>query len=435
MNIFKLSMKILGFNIENSYITILDLQSLSEAKFMLWQNKKRWNMVNFHFLNNTTYKNKIGEKLPKKWENLPIMEKSDYQINLNEILSHGYTKKNTFIANTSGSSGHPFYYAKNKEAHAFTWALAKNRYKWHDINLDSKQARFYGIPLNNTSRYFEKIKDLLLNRIRFNVFDLSDESFGEYLRIFKKNKFKYLYGYATSLVLFARFLINKNIVLKDYCPSLMSCISTSEMLTIKDRKLLEKGFGIIIINEYGISEAGGITAFQNKTMDWCLSFESQYIEIVDQNNTNVPEGVDGDILITDLHNKAMPFIRYRVGDIGRLIKKGNKIYLDQLIGRTNDNIILPNGKVSPGLTFYYIARSTLEKTEILKEFIIRQISIDTFIFDVVCERDLNQLEIKNIKKDMDTYLVPNLNLRINRVNKIRRPNSGKIKHFYSQVDE
>ena len=77
----------------------------------------------------------------------------------------------------------------------------------------------------------------------------------------------------------------------------------------------------------------------------------------------------------------------------------------------------------------------MEKTEILKEFIIRQISIDTFIFDVVCERDLNQLEIKNIKKDMDTYLVPNLNLRINRVNKIRRPNSGKIKHFYSQVDE
>ena len=428
-------MKVLDYDIKKASRLILKIQNLDQKNFYKWQNTKKWKLAKFHFLNNPIYKNKIGEKLPRKWCDLPIMEKSDYQINLDETLSYGYTKQNTFIANTSGSSGHPFYYAKNKEAHAFTWALAKNRYKWYDINLDSKQARFYGIPLNNTSKYFEKIKDLVLNRIRFNIFDLSDESFREYLSTFKKNKFKYLYGYATSLVLFARFLINKNIVLKDYCPSLMSCISTSEMLTIQDRKLLEKGFGIIIINEYGISEAGGITAFQNKTMDWCLSFESQYIEIVDQNNENVSEGIDGDILITDLHNKAMPFIRYRVGDIGRLIKKGNKIYLDQLIGRTNDNIILPNGKVSPGLTFYYIARSTLEKTEILKEFIIRQISIDTFIFDVVCERDLNQLEIKNIKKDMDTYLVPNLNLRINRVNKIRRPNSGKIKHFYSQVDE
>ena len=428
-------MNVLGFDINDAHETILELQSFSTGKLLSWQNEKRWSIANFHFLKNINYKKKVGNHFPKNWNELPIMEKSDYQNNFNDALSFGYTKKNTFIASTSGSSGHPFYYAKNKEAHAFTWALAKSRYNWYDINLDSRQARFYGIPLNNRSRYFEKIKDLVLNRIRFNVFDLSDDSFREYLKIFKKNKFKYLYGYANSLVLFARFLINKNIVLKDYCPSLVSCISTSEMLTIQDRKLLEKGFGIIIINEYGISEAGGITAFQNKAMDWCLSFESQYIEIVDQNNENVSEGIDGDILITDLHNKAMPFIRYRVGDIGRLIKKGNKIYLDQLIGRTNDNIILPNGKVSPGLTFYYIARSTLEKTEILKEFIIRQISIDTFIFDVVCERDLNQLEIKNIKKDMDTYLVPNLNLRINRVNKIRRPNSGKIKHFYSQVDE
>jgi len=96
-------------------------------------------------------------------------------------------------------------------------------------------------------------------------------------------------------------------------------------------------------------------------------------------------------------------------------------------------ILLPSGKKSPGLTFYYISRSILESSGSLKEFIIRQTSKNTFIFDIVSDNDLSNKEIEKIKDKMDTYLEPGLKIIINRVELIKRPKSGKIKHFFSEV--
>ena len=65
---------------------------------------------------------------------------------------------------------------------------------------------------------------------------------------------------------------------------------TSEVLTFEDRKILNSAFGVVVVNEYGISEAGGITAFENKNSDWILSSETQFIEIVDDDGSIVDIG-------------------------------------------------------------------------------------------------------------------------------------------------
>ena len=100
------------------------------------------------------------------------------------------------------------------------------------------------------------------------------------------------------------------------------------------------------------------------------------------------------------------------------------------IDRANDYKILPSGRISPGLTFYYISKSILDSEGFQKEFIIRQIELDTFIFDVIVRRELKNNEINKIKEKMTQYLEPKLKLIINRVDKIKRPKSGKIKHYY-----
>jgi len=435
-SLFETYMKLTGYNISHATNELKKVQSLRSEEFHKWQDKQKWSIAKHHYDNNPFYRNKVGNYFPDKWEDIPIMEKSDYQDDLEKLLSKGYTRKNTYVANTSGSSGHPFFFAKNKEAHAMTWALIKDRYNWHGLRLNSKQARFYGIPLETTSYRQEKIKDSIINRIRFPIFDMSDETLGKYLKKFRKIKFEYIYGYVNSLVLFARFLISNKKILREICPSLKICITTSEVLTSEDRRILTKGFGLKIINEYGVSEAGAIVAFENQKNNWLLNKETQFIEIVNDQGFQMPDGEIGNIVITDLYNIAMPFIRYLVGDIG-MFKKDTKIngykVLDKLLGRTNDNIILPSGKVSPGLTFYYISRSILESSGVLKEFIIRQTAVDTFIFDIVSDRDLNVNEIKEIQYKMIKYLEPELKLIINRVKKIIRPPSGKLKHFYSEI--
>lgn len=427
---------LLGYRLTQPEKEIERIQSLSPGDYRKWRDEQRWQIARYHYEHNAFYRRKVGKHFPERWEDLPVLEKSDYQDNIEKLLSAGYDRKNTYISNTSGSSGHPFFFAKNKESHAMDWAMIKRLYGLHGLKLNAKQARFYGIPLEKWAYRREKVKDLVMNRVRFPVFDLSDEVLAQFVDKFRRTKFELIYGYTNSQVLFARYLIKQGIVLKDVCPSLLKCISTSEVLTPEDRNALSDGFGVDVINEYGVSEVGGIVAFERHDSRWVLSHETQFVEVLNEENRPLPAGQKGNICITDLDNLAMPFIRYNVGDIGVICVDGNESSnqcLQSLLGRTNDNVTLPSGKVSPGLTFYYVSRSILESSGVLKEFIIRQTALDSFVFDVVTERDLYESEVKEIESKMDLYLEPGLNLSINKVPFIERPESGKIRHFYSEI--
>jgi phenylacetate-CoA ligase len=435
-SIFEAYLKLSGYDVSRAEYLLKQIQNFGKDEFIDWQTKQKWKIARYHYENSSFYQQKVGNHFPENWEDLPVLQKSDFQDDLSSLLSKGYTRHNTYIANTSGSSGHPFYFAKNKAAHAMDWAVIKDRYNWHGLNISDKQARYYGIPLDQWSYRKEKIKDWIMNRVRFPIFDLSDETLEQHLSIFKEKKFTYAYGYTNALVMFARFLLKKQIKLTSVCPSLRICISTSEVLTLEDRTILKNAFGVDVINEYGASEVG-LLAFETPENEWLLCEETLFIETTQIEQAELDEG-EGNIVVTDLDNLAMPFIRYNIGDIGLLGKEtvsgSNNRKLEKLSGRVNDTIKLPSGKVAPGLTFYYVSRSILESSNVLKEFIIRQTALDTFIFEIVSDRELNNNEIRGIQEKMDLYLETGLNLEIRRVSEIQRPPSGKIKHFYSELD-
>ena len=160
-----------------------------------------------------------------------------------------------------------------------------------------------------------------------------------------------------------------------------------------------------------------------------------FVEILDDNGVVLPYGKKGRIVITSLFNKAHPFIRYDIGDIGILEKKGTlqKSILQQLIGRTNDVAVLPSGKKAPGLTFYYVTKSIIEDDGNVKEFTIRQIKIDTFEIKYVSAVVLSQSQIKKIEQAIALYLEPNLKFSFIRKDILRRNKRGKLKQFKSMV--
>src|SRR5690606_10902694 len=123
-------------------------------------------------------------------------------------------------------------------------------------------------------------------------------------------------------------------------------------------------------------------------------------------------------------------IRYEVGDLGSIGRDEQGLFLKQLSGRTNDTIVLPSGKRSPGFTFYYISRNILESNGLFREFIIRQTALDTFKFDAVLNRPVEDRDLVQIKEIIDRYLEPGLTFTVQPVERIQRPASGKIKHFY-----
>ncbi len=435
LKLFNLSLKINGFDINKAKTEFEQILKVSKEDYKDYILKKRTEIVQYHLENNTFYRDLVGSKTFEKWEDLPVLTKKNLQKPLKERLSKGYTEKTVFVNKTSGSSGDPFVFAKDKYAHAVTWASIIYRFGWYGIDFNSSyQARFYGIPLDKIGYYKERFKDFLSRRYRFPIFDLSDTVLDGVLEHFKTKKFDYINGYTSSIVLFGKYLQARNIVLTDVCPTLKVCMVTSEMLFEEDKVLLEKHLGVPVVNEYGASELD-LIAFQNINDEWQVNAETLFVEILDENNQPVENGKEGKVVITSLYNKAHPFIRYEIGDVGILDEKSTwkKPILKKLVGRTSDVAILPSGKKSPGLTFYYVTKSIIEDDGNVKEFIVRQKTLDSFEIDYVSESELTLEQIAEIEKAIAKYLESGLHFTYNRKDVLKRTARGKLKQFQSDL--
>jgi len=433
MNITDFSLKLNGFPIKEAQNKLCEIQNISEQNYDAYITNAKNDIVSFHLKHNPFYKS-ICKNGFTAWNQLPILTKTDLQAPLKERLSTGYILKSIYVNKTSGSTGNPFYFAKDKFSHALTWSIIQNRFNWHGL-YETKQARFYGIPSETIPKLKERTKDFFANRYRFNVFDLSDNAFKKWIEKFKDNKFVYLNGYTTVIVAFANYLNSKNIVLKDICPSLKACVVTSEMCFEEDTIAMNSAFGIPVINEYGASELD-LIAFQNTKNQWVVNTESLFIEIVDDNNKPLPYGELGRIIVTSLYNKAHPFIRYELGDLGILKKIDSKtILLEKLEGRREDIVRLPSGRIAPGLSFYYVTKSVMKDTGAVKEIKVIQTTLNTFKIHYASDNELSEKQMNNIKKALYEYLEPNLEVKFHKFDQLERSKSGKLKQFTSLIKQ
>lgn len=435
MNWFKISLQLNKFPINRAQKKLWEIQQIPEEKYEQYVKNSCRDIVEYHLQYNSFYRDFFGNLKFVSWEKVPVMQKKHLQRPLNQRLSYSFSKNNSYVGKTSGSSGHPFIFAKDRFCHALTWAEFIDRYDWIGVDLNqSLQARFYGIPLDFYGNVVERFKDRVSLRRRFNVFDLSEQKMLAFLDRFKKSNFDYINGYTSAIVLFAKYLRKKEIILKNLCPTLKVCIVTSEKLFEEDKNLIEHSFGVPVVNEYGASEVG-LIAFENEAGEWIVNSESLYIEILDENNRILPHGEEGRIVITSLYNKAHPMIRYDIGDTGTLTHDSTckRPILKKLTGRTNDVAKLADGKVVPGLTFYYVTKSIIEDAGSIKEFIIIQTGFDTFKIEYVSEYEFTPAQIQKILEAIETFVGKNLKVNFERKVILQRNISGKLKQFTSLV--
>jgi len=430
MNFFKLSLKLKGFPIDRTQGDIERLGKTHSAIF-----KCRENIFQYHLKYNSFYKKLLYDTQVSTWEDIPILTKDMLHAPLNERVSENYRHKKLHKAKTSGSSGFPFSYAKDNYCHALTWAHILKAYK--EIGIDygrDYQARFYGIPKAGKVQIIEHFKDKLSKRKRLVIFDLTDNKLDEFVNIFKTHKFDYIYGYSSAIVLMAKHLKTKNLKLKEICPSVKICITTSEMLFPADRALLEEQFEVPVYNEYGASEFG-IIAIENTKRQFILNDKTIYIEIVDKYGNLLPDGEVGRIIVTSIYNKAHPFIRYDLGDFGAISKdnaNGQKV-LSKLAGRTNEFALLRNGKRVPAFTFYYIAKSVSYQIESIKELKVIQYQNNSFRLEYTGVRALTADEKQLIQNAFYTYLEIQVNLKFEQKRHLERSKSGKLQQFETRL--
>jgi phenylacetate-CoA ligase len=313
-----------------------------------------------------------------------------------------------------------------------TWAIFDEWYNWYGV-YSKKQARFYGIPAKKNYRTKERLKDTFSNRYRFNVFDLSENAFNSWLQIFKKKRFIFITGYTSVIISFAQYLKSKHIVLKDVCSSLVVCFPTSEMCSEEEKQLIFTAFGIPVAREYGAAEFGLIAL--EKEDKWILNDINLYAEVLDDENNVLPLGEEGRIVITDLFNKAHPFIRYDIGDIGIINEIDGIPILEKITGRKEDYVVLPSGGKAPGLALYYVTKSMMEDSGNIKEVKVIQTKIDRLEIHYVSKVNLDNNQKNDIQQAVANYLASNIDLKFIRKDSLERTTRGKLKQFTSLIEK
>jgi len=123
----------------------------------------------------------------------------------------------------------------------------------------------------------------------------------------------------------------------------------------KMRRKIEELYGFRAFNSYGISEMNGPgVAFECPEQKGMHIWEDNFIvEIIDPVTLKpVPEGEEGELVMTTLLREGMPVLRYRTKDLTRIIPGPcpcgrTHRRIDRIKGRTDDMMILKGVNIFP----------------------------------------------------------------------------------------
>lgn len=133
-------------------------------------------------------------------------------------------------------------------------------------------------------------------------------------------------------------------------PNLKIGIFGAEIFTSEMKKRIESSFNIEAFDIYGMTETGGVgtTGMDCRDHSGIHVWEDQYIvEIIDpKTGIPVPDGEYGEVVFTSLNREAVPIIRFRTGDLSRILTRKpcacgrTHLKLEQIRGRKDDMIIV-----------------------------------------------------------------------------------------------
>jgi phenylacetate-CoA ligase len=159
------------------------------------------------------------------------------------------------------------------------------------------------------------------------------------------------------------------------------------------------------------------------------------VEVLRGDGRPAAPGEEGDIVVTDLLNRGMPLIRYRVGDVGVLSGKpcscGRSLpILETVTGRSADFLVTPRGVLVAGVS---LVERTLTAIPGLEQLQIIQEKIDEVVLNVVGDEAYSPETERALLREMRVALGDGVQLRIARISRIEQERNGKYRFAISKV--
>jgi phenylacetate-CoA ligase len=153
----------------------------------------------------------------------------------------------------------------------------------------------------------------------------------------------YLLTLASNLLELAREMRRRNIRL----PRLREARTFGDALRPQARAECATLLGVRVVDMYTAQEAGYLALECPESGHYHVQAESAIVEVVDDRGRACPPGAVGKVLVTTLHNFAMPLIRYEIGDYaeaGASCPCGRGLpVIRRVLGRERNIAVTPNG--------------------------------------------------------------------------------------------
>lgn len=332
----------------------------------------------------------------------PVITKEIIQKNYNSFIPENIKKiKGVKTGQTGGTTGNILFKRTDANTRSSTWAAFKRFEDWMGIRDGDKSLLLMGGHVIQSSLK-DKLKigitNYLKNSISFSPYDTSDLNINNIIQALKENQFSLIRSYSQFLFSLSQRLRQDNLSFK-----IKAITTTAEPLMLEHRQVFRDVFNSEVYDQYGFGEMGGVAFECNFHRGLHITEERVYVET---NNKN-------ELIITDLDNYAMPFIRYWNADevimSDEVCACGRKSkLLKKIMGRTCDYIMGSNNEFLHWAYFWHLFfDSNIASKRKLKKFQVVQENKDKLKIRLVAEK---------LSYDETNLLISNILSRIGKIN-------------------
>lgn len=363
---------------------------------------------------------------------LPVLSKEIIRENINSLAATNMSKEELIPNATGGSTGEPLHFYKDRQYEV--WADAARIRGWYQIagcEMGDNCALLWGDmkEIKEDFSTFERLyRFCKYGEIPLNAFNLSAERKLVFLKWCQLLKPRLLRGYVTAINDLAMFLDEHKLSF----PELKGVILCAETVDEGTQSYIEKVYHSPSYNSYGGRELSLIGMECSEKNGLHEVSENNYVEFEEIDLEGYENA--GELVITNLNNYGMPFIRYKIGDIGipssiDSCKCGRGLPLiKKVIGRTTEIFTFPDGTRIAGEMFIHLMKDLP-----LKEYQFIQISDSTIVLRVKKSENVSDDLRKRIQQIYRKYLPENVTLNFEEVDGFEKTITGKLRFVYRQI--
>jgi phenylacetate-CoA ligase len=367
-------------------------------------------------------------------QKLPLLTKSLIQTHHQALVSEVYPPAKRIPNHTGGSTGTPMHFYQDQRQRDWSSANKLRCNRWAGWDFGKRTLRLWGHPqdLKATQTAKGKLRSLLLKEYTFDAFGFSTDDMADLVAYIRHKRPDTIVAYASMLTHFAVYLEEQGI---DDLPIPDGIITSTDMLFPHQRALIERVFNSRVFNRYGCREVSVIAAECDEHKGMHINADRLIVEFVDGNGEPVFPGEPGRVVITDLFNYAMPFIRYSIEDVA--IPSAEKCpcgrglpLMKELVGRYADILTTPDGKFVSASALTTI----LSQIPGLRESQLVQKATDWLQVNAVCYPEYDESSEAAFRQHLAKFFGPKMRITFNYVDEIPRTSSRKKRFSISEIE-